>query len=307
MLPALNFWHALENFDKPTPATWWSGKLGNDYQLVRDKYLQPNPESEVEVAKQVELGRAQEPPIPYEPAPGVSIIPYLVKLEINWKPLSSAIAKAFGLQSKFTEVGIPSTRQIAELGDMPILLTIQSDDELFQSAVSQLVAMCEQPFVLLAPTRGHFNVKITSLLSRKNAGFFDLESHLTLSADGSLRASKTGGELFSKYLPEQKEAVSESEAVKLFALMKSLKSGPSIRKATLEQVFQFLVLDQKSQVETARLCKCSEATISARVKVIEKRMDLPIKQLRAFASRLRDIDIQKDQRAKTLNKRELVD
>ena len=226
----------------------------------------------------------------------------------DWKFICKLIARAFTLDSKYAEVNVQSTRQVAELSDLLILLTIQPGDDAFHLAVAQLVAMLDQPFVLLAPTRRFYNVKISELLSRRNAAFFDLETHLRLLPNGSLQADKSGGELFSQYLPEQREALSESEAVKLFALMKSLNSEPSIRKATLEQVIQFLVLDNMTQAKAAVACKCSEATISARVKEIEKRMGKPIEQLRGIASRRYAMDSpEKVSRAKNLYRKGLVD
>jgi len=224
------------------------------------------------------------------------------------KYLIRLIARAFDIDFKYEKFDGPLTHQIAEVRGMPILLTIQPSKEQLLLSVAHMVIMLDQPFIVLAPTRKYFSARITEYLSRRNAGFFDLESHLTLQPNGMLQADKTGGELFSQYLPVQKESVSGNEATRLFALFKSLKSEPRDRKAPLIKVFECLVLDKRSQAETAKICNCSEGLISSRVKRIEKRMNLSVEQLRAFGSQLNDLNSQvRDSRARKIYQKGLVD
>jgi ribosomal protein L14 len=78
--------------------------------------------------------------------------------------------------------------------------------------------------------------------------------------------------------------VGEREAKKVFVLLKRLEGGPKQRKAALGTVFRLTVLEGHSQAKTARLCECVPALISRRVKTIESRFGMSIKQLRNFAS-----------------------
>ena len=58
--------------------------------------------------------------------------------------------------------------------------------------------------------------------------------------------------------------VSDSEAVRVFALMKALDDGQRNRKAPLGRVFRLLVLEGLSQAATAKQCGCSPGLVSAR-------------------------------------------
>lgn len=228
-------------------------------------------------------------------------------LSLNLHALCKSIARGFNLNEKFTETSFASTWQISELSNLPILLTIHNNYNDFLLVVAQLVASLNQPFILLAPTRRLFNIIISELLSRRNAAFFDLESQIAILPNGSLQAHKSGGELFSPYLSEQKTALSENEAVRLFALYEKLKSENNYRKASLHEVFTLLVLDKISQTAAAKKLKCSEGTISARVKVIEDKMYCKIEILRNSASELRNMEIEKDTQARKLYRKGLTD
>jgi hypothetical protein len=101
---------------------------------------------------------------------------------------------------------------------------------------------------------------------------------------------------------------SDSEAVRVFALMKSLDAGKGTRKAPLERVFRLLVLDGLSQEAAARRCQCSPGLISLRVADIERRMGRPVEQLRTLASRLGEMDASRgDERARAVYRRGLTD
>jgi hypothetical protein len=84
--------------------------------------------------------------------------------------------------------------------------------------------------------------------------------------------------------------VSESEAKRVFVLMKRLEGGPKQRKAPLATVFRLVVLEGHSQGKTARLCDCVPALISRRVKTIESRFGMSIEQLRNFASTILEME-----------------
>ena len=125
---------------------------------------------------------------------------------------------------------------------------------------------------------------------------------------GLLQTRKSGGESFSAYLPEQEDAVTEGEAVRLFALMKSLDSGRKKEKAPRGKVFMLLVLERRTQAYVAREFECSPGLVSLRVRQIEKTMKRPLAELQRFASRLDEMDAaDKDPRARTLYRKGLTD
>jgi len=306
------FWKALEDsFGRNVTQHEWEIRLGDEYPLIHKSFLAQATKdnnlpdgiilaptewySDIDVFP---MQRDDDPPLAEK---------HTCFLGWDLRFLCKSIARGFALVTKFAETSFPATWQISELSDLPVLLTIQHDEITFHLVVSQLVAKLNQPFVLLSPTRRFFNVTAVELLSRRNAGFFDLESQLSILPNGLLEARKSGGKLFSPYLPEQKAAISENEAVRLFALFERLKLETNYRKASLHEVFTLLVLNKLSQTAAAEKLKCSEATISARVKEIEKRMGNPIETLRNSASEIRERFIEKDPRAKKQYLKGLVD
>jgi hypothetical protein len=124
--------------------------------------------------------------------------------ELNWRKLGTAIAEAFGCDGRDADLGIPGTQQIAVAGEgnVPVVLTIQNGQAGLRNAVGLLVARLQGPFVLLAPTRRFVDGVTQGLLANVKAGFFDLESNLTV-VGGKLHAAKAGGELFAAHLPER--------------------------------------------------------------------------------------------------------
>ena len=104
------------------------------------------------------------------------------------------------------------------------------------------------------------------------------------------------------------EPVSDNEAARVFALMKSLDAGDRTRKAPLERVFRLLVLEGHSQDAVALKCQCSAGLISLRVTEIERRMQRPLEQLRALATQLGSMDMPvDDSRARAIYRRGLTD
>lgn len=123
-------------------------------------------------------------------------------VDLNWVKLGHQIARAFGCEAKNADLGLPCTRQIAVLGDaaLPVMLTIQTERESLLNVVAHLVATMKGGFILLAPTIRLVDENIQALLQTANAGFFDLETHLIQSANGTLKARKSGKELFAPFL-----------------------------------------------------------------------------------------------------------
>jgi hypothetical protein len=210
--------------------------------------------------------------------------------EVNLSRLGRAIAQALKCDAKDAKLGLDRTRQIASLGDapLPIVLTVQHDGDGFGDMVAQLVARFPKGFVLLAPTSRFCTARATELLSRVNAGFFSLESHVTLLASGKLHAPKSGGELFAAHLPEKKESFRGSESSRIFRLFSELLAMGTKLKASPARVFDLMVFQKRTKSETAVACKCAPSLITKRVAMIEGHFRLPIERLRDYASDLKE-------------------
>lgn len=205
--------------------------------------------------------------------------------ELNLVRLGRAIAQALQCDAKDAKLGLDRTRQIASLGDapLPVVLTVQHDETGFGGVVAQLVARWPKGFILLAPTSRFCTATATELLGRVNAGFFSVESHVTVLAGGKLHAATSGGELFAAHLPAKREAVKESEATRIFVLLEKLRSKRAGMKAPLYDVFVATVLEGLSQRAAAKKCGCSPAQMSKRVRELVREFGLPLKQLQNYA------------------------
>ncbi len=85
-------------------------------------------------------------------------------------------------------------------------------------------------------------------------------------------------------------AVSESEAARVFLLMKRLEGAPKQRKAPVAVVFRLLVLEGLSQRAVAARCRCANSLVCARVAAIERGFGMSIERLRNFASELLSLE-----------------
>lgn len=211
--------------------------------------------------------------------------------ELDLVRLARAAAKAFDCTASVTPFGPSRTMQIAALGNppLPILLTVQPDAVQFTNSVAQLVARLPKGFVLLAPTKTICNASASELLAKVNAGFFDLETHVTLLPSGKLHSPKRAEVLFAAYLPEKGEAVKESEATRIFVILQKLRSKRAGLKAPLYDVFVATVLEGLSQRAAAKKCDCSPAQMSKRVGELKKEFGMPLKQLQNYAKPLLDM------------------
>jgi hypothetical protein len=230
-------------------------------------------------------------------------------LELNWSKLGRAVAKALECDAKESALGLTATKQIAAFANaaLPVVLTIQHDAEEFRSVVAQLAARLRGRFILLAPTRRWFDAGTQELLAHANAGFFALESYVTVGVSG-LRASKSAGELFSPFLPEMKEAVTDDEARKLFVLLEQLDSETLVRKAPVSQVFRLYCVEGLSRNAVAKRCGCVPTLITERLRVIEERLGRKPIELRGLSSQFEQIDDSlSDSRASHIHRKSAID
>lgn len=211
--------------------------------------------------------------------------------EVNLQRLGAMIAGALKCDAKDAKLGLDRTRQIASLGSapLPILLTVQHDQDGFEDVVARLVAKLPKGFVLLAPSSRFCTATATDMLGRVNAGFFDLETHVEILESGKLHAPKSGAELFAAHLPEMKDAVRESDIVRVLQMFGGLMGlGTRFKKAPPARVFDLMVFKKKTRAETATACKCVASLITKRVALIEDHFQMPIEKLLALSSDIQE-------------------
>ena len=221
--------------------------------------------------------------IPLEPADTMLV-------ELNWPKLGRAIASALDCDGASCTSLCAGTFQVATFGGagLPVVLTIQQDRAGFAGVVAQLVATLKERFILLAPTNRFFDAHSQSLLKGARAGFFALESNLSLAPSGRLIAAKTAGELFAPFLPEQTGVVKEAKSKLVFRLFGELMSLGTHLKAPPAQVFDLMILKKMTHAETAVACKCAPSLITRRVEVIERHFQMTMLELLDFASDLKE-------------------
>lgn len=309
-------WHCLENIRGLMAASSiWRNQLGNDFDSFKAAFLRTRPQPAKSFPCPNECGCAHEV-VENKDGSLVAICrcePWncddirltaadVVLLELNWSKLGRAIAKAFGCEAMELRWDLPNTLQVAAFSNaaVPVVLTIQNERDEFRRVAAELSARLRQPFILLAPTAQFVDGKSKELLANCKAGFFSLESHVTMMSSGLLHSAKSGGELFATHLPEKQDTLKQTEATRIFELMRKLRSDSANQKAPPIDVFIFTVLEGLSQKETAKRCKCVPSLVSSRVKAIERTFNLTIEQLRNYASEIREMQssVKGDKRAK---------
>lgn len=231
--------------------------------------------------------------------------------EASWKKLGRAVAKGFDCDVKDVELGVAGTRQIGSFGDagLPVVLTIQHEEGQFGSIMRQLVGQIGAGFILLAPTSRFMNGCSRGLLGMAKAGFFDLESHSSLTAQGNLQARKGGAELFVRFLPEQKEQLPEDVARQAFRLIEQLDSDQVIKPPSVLAVFRLYCVKEMTAEQVARKCRCSKGTVINRLKSIREKTRMEPDELRRFSGQFDKIedDIRESKAAYVHRKRLIED
>lgn len=209
----------------------------------------------------------------------------VVLWEADLAKLGRAIAQAWPeVETQAADIGLRGTRQVGVFGGggLPLCLTVQVTPARMRTVVAELVVRWPKGFVLLAPTRRMLDMRSGELLGKVHAGIVGLDGVLDVMPSGRLQARKTAGELFSPYLPENREAANAAEVTRVFGLLMKLKSKRVGMKAPLYDVFVMVVLEDKSQREAARACGCTEGLMSGRVKELRGIFDRSIQQLKAL-------------------------
>lgn len=234
----------------------------------------------------------------------------LVRWQLNLARLGRAVTRALEIDRREKDLGIWGTRQIGAWSTdaVPVILAMAREAEAFRHLVTGLVAQIRERFILLAPTSRPVDVTILQLLGGARSAFFPLEGNFTPLPGGGLHARQSAGTLFSAFRPQSSAAVNDTEAQRVFALMKSLDAGPKKRKAPLDRVFRMLVLEGHSQEAVAQQCRCAKSLVSSRVDEIERTMGRSIADLRGVATGGGGVQAPtQDPRARSLYRRGLVD
>jgi hypothetical protein len=231
--------------------------------------------------------------------------------EVNLKRLGAAIARALQCVGKDQRLEVERTRQIASLGTappLPILLTVQHDAEGFSNVVARLVTRLPKGFVLFAPTSRFCTATATEMLDRVDAGFFDLESHVGMTDDGTLRSIKPGRELFGSFLPKPSQPIPDNVVQLMFAALEKLGAKKQYRKAPLLEVLRLYCIKKYSRNKVAQNCRCVPSLITLRLKEIENAFGRPPKALRESSTHLEAAQkAYLDSRAKSVYRRGLTD
>jgi len=211
---------------------------------------------------------------------------------LSWPRLGRALCQALGLQGKRANLNLPATRQVGawSADAVPVLLTLQSERDGFLFIVGQLVARLRQPFILLAPTSQHLDAEAKELLANVGADVFALASHVEFSNPGVLRPCVSPGELFSRFNPQPKEAVSESTAQKAFALVRALDSEQPSSKASLYTVFRLYCMEGLNAAQVARKCGCARSLVFLRLQALSRKLGTHPRTLRQYSGHFERIE-----------------
>jgi hypothetical protein len=104
------------------------------------------------------------------------------------------------------------------------------------------------------------------------------------------------------------QPVTDNEAHRLFALLRTLELESNFRKAPVTRVFMLYCLDGKSRDAVARACKCSPALVTLRLQAIEQKLGRKPAELRQFSDHFERIaDSLSDSRARRIDRRRAID
>jgi len=205
---------------------------------------------------------------------------------------------------------IPATRQVGSwsVDAVPVILTIQTERQMFRYAICELALRLRKPFILFAPASSHMDVACQELLSHAGAGFFALDSQVTWTEQGCLRLRRPSSELFEPFTPEPKRTLDEDTTRKAFALVKALDNHKFMSAPSLASVFSLYCIDGLNVTDIARKCLCSRGTIMNRLAAILKKTGVDPKAVRRLAANFDRSDEQiSDFRARHIHRKRLID
>jgi hypothetical protein len=206
-------------------------------------------------------------------------------LTFNTTKLGRALCKAFECDAQETKLRPPRTWQIGTKfsNSVPVLLTIQNERSSFRHVVSELSARLRQQFILLAPTSRMMDAVSREILEASKAGFFDLESNITISAIGGLSPKLLPGKIFQAFAPGVHEPVAETVAAQIFALIEKLDEDERLKNPSVLQVFRLYCGHGITAQAVADKCGCAKATVLNRLKKIRMVTGKDPEEMRAYS------------------------
>ena len=212
--------------------------------------------------------------------------------EVSTPRLGRTVARALKFDARDAVTGLPGTLQIGSYGGaaMPIFLTLQRDADGFRAVVSELVARQREHFILLAPTNRFHDAGPRELLAAAKVGFFDLASHVTLTAQGEFRAAKVAADLFPPFLPTAAEPTPEDVLRAALALVMRLNGEDDSKPPTLLTVFRLYCGEGLTIEQIRKRCRCSKGTVINRMKLIRKKTGLDLERLQAYSNHFEKVE-----------------
>jgi hypothetical protein len=314
-----NPWSCLEAIPGQTAVDFtWRTYFGSWFEPFKTAFLHQSPERATSVPCPRECG-CQHKVVPHGDGQLIGVCQCeswncediqltaedLTLWTLSWPRLGRALCQTLGLQAKTADLNLPATRQVGAWSTdaVPVLLTFQSERTELLFVLGQLVARLRQPFILLGPTSQHLDAAGKELLANVNAGFFDLASQVEFTNAGVLRPRVPPGEMFSRFNPQPKEAVSESTARKAFALVKALDSERPASKASLYTVFRLYCMEGLNAVEVARKCGCARSLVFLRLEALRRKLGVHPRTLRQYSGHFERIEESlSDPRARRLHR-----
>jgi len=204
----------------------------------------------------------------------------ITPLQLSWPRLTRALVKAFDLDARSADFGIPHTVQFAtwSADAVPVILTIQTERREFRHVAAELVARLNAPFILFSPTNRLVDIHSQELLNRVKACVFPLESTVTLSDHGTLHPKTAPGELFAAFTPQPKE-LERSVAERAMAVVQQFDHRTC-------KVFRMYCIDELSALQIARKLNCSKAAVVRSLVKIRRQTGTDPKDLRRLSSHL---------------------
>jgi len=115
-----------------------------------------------------------------------------------------------------------------------------------------------------------------------------LDTTVLLTENGTLQPTKNPGELFPRFIPEEK--LPEDSALRAFAVLKSMDTDEAIRKAPVFTVFRPYCMENLSVEQVSKKLRCSKATIINRLRAIRQKTGAAPENLRAYSAQFTRIE-----------------
>lgn len=313
-------WQALESVNAPAVGAEWRKRAGDEFEILRSAFLRADGDPATSHPCSAGCG-CQHRAVHHDDGRIVAVCrcdppdcesfaltkPDLIAYGIHWTRLGRAIAKALDCDFKPAGAGLAGVHQIATFSGLalPLFLVIQTDPDEFRHALAHLSAG-GRPLVVLAPTERWMDDRGHALIGPRS-GFLGLQSHVTILADGSLRANRPGAELLSRFVTSHEEPPPENVARQVFKLIEELESEAATKPPSVLTVFRLYCGKLMPAEQVATQCGCSKGTVINRLKLIREKTGTDPDGLRRFSPHFETIENDiRDSRAEHIHRKRLI-